>query len=376
MAVGSIPKSSALSFTLVSSKDDDKKDPKQGTQDFGPSGVAAYGSGKAVYSTETRVAELQKDSATFDNAAGTGAYAGETTALEARARWNESTDVTGKTGLGIDGQAQANLFRSDQGVDYKTQVLKYADHDLLWADAHANGGALVGAQVDGSVNLNLSFSSAAGFKGRVGAFAGALVRGEAEARGYLGGASVGVHARGEAWAGAQAWAEASVGAKGIKASAGAFAGAAAGGAVGADVMGIGVEAGGSVWAGAGAKASFGVGWKDGKITVGADAGAALGVGAEGEINLTIDTNRLVGDAEAAWNTATGIAGQAEKDAGDAFNNMAKAVGDAAKQAGDTVGAAAGAVGQAAEGVGQAIEQGADDAGQVVSDVWNWLTGNG
>ena len=66
MAVGSITKSSPLTFNLVSSKDDDKKDPKKGTQDFGPSGVAAYGSGKAVSSTETHVKELQNDSATFD----------------------------------------------------------------------------------------------------------------------------------------------------------------------------------------------------------------------------------------------------------------------------------------------------------------------
>src|SRR5690348_14717953 len=138
MAVGSIPKSSPLTFNLVSSKDDDKKDPKQGKQDFGPSGVAAYGTGKAVYSTESHVSELQNNSATFDNAAGTGAYAGQTEALEVRARGNDSTDLFGKGGLGVDGQAQANLFRSDQGVDYKTQVLKYAGHDLLWADAHAD----------------------------------------------------------------------------------------------------------------------------------------------------------------------------------------------------------------------------------------------
>jgi hypothetical protein len=388
MAIGSVPKSSPLPINIekdsyhdnsaeVSTKDG--KDPKAGDQTFGPSGVTEYGTGDSKYNKETAVTH-KTATQTYDNAAGTGAYGGEVATLEVRARYNDTGDVFGKKGLGIEGQAQANLFRGDVGVDYKTQVLKYGGQDMLWADAHANGGALVGAQVDGSVNLNLSLSSKAGFNGRVGAFAGALVRGEAEARGYLGGASIGVHARGQAMAGAEAWAEATVGLKGIHASAGAFAGASAGGAVGADVMGIGVEAGGSVWAGAGAKAGIDVTWKDGKLKIGADAGAALGVGGEGEVNVTIDTDRLIAEGKAVYDTGVAIAGQAEKDAASAWDATASFFEDAAKAIGDAVtqGAknAGGTGNPGTADAGDVVKQAVDTAEQAASDVWNWLTGNG
>jgi hypothetical protein len=113
---------------------------------------------------------------------------------------------------------------------------------------------------------------------------------------------VGAKAQGEAFAGAEASAKASVGKDGVHAGIEAFAGAKATGSVSADVGGIGAGVTGEAWAGAGAEANVDIGMQGGKFKIGGELGVGLGIGGKIGADIEIDVDKVadtvgeVGDA--------------------------------------------------------------------------------
>jgi len=322
-----------------------------GSQAYGPGKSTPYGSEGSIY--DGAVFELQDQTLESSGPGGTVAYRGETRALGARARLVTALDLElfddGKMELRAEGQAQASLIRSSHGVEYRSPAAQYAGQEVLWAEVRGNGEAFVGVQLDAKAKANLSFSNDLGIGLGASAFAGAKASAEVEARVYVLGGSAGVRAYGEAWAGAQAWVGANLGAEGFKASVGAFAGAKAGGTVGADVLGIGIEATGEVWAGAGAEAGVSASWEDGKIVISADLGGAVGTGAGGGVALTIDTNRLVGEGM-----------KLVEEIGEVADDLADDAGEWVEEAGEWV-----------EDTTEDVVEATEDAVAAVVDFFNW-----
>jgi hypothetical protein len=177
--------------------------------------------------------------------------------------------------------------------------------------AYANlvEGKVTGKTTAAGVDLTGTATGSIGASGT--AFAGVTSDGAKVALNGQAGASVvaegkanygilGATGKGTGFAGAEVDASATVGKEGLDARAGAFAGAKAGGSVGGDIGGIGAGVTGEAWAGAGAEGDLTVGKdEDGKWKIKAEAGAGLGLGAKVGGEITIDPPKIgktIGDA--------------------------------------------------------------------------------
>lgn len=103
---------------------------------------------------------------------------------------------------------------------------------------------------------------------------------------------VGLDAKGEAYAGADANASVGIGKDGVHAGGEAFAGAKATADIGGDVGGVGGGVHAEAWAGAGAAADVDVGMHDGKLKIGGEFGLGLGVGAKIGPSVTLDFPKM------------------------------------------------------------------------------------
>ncbi|MBB3665298.1 MULTISPECIES: putative T7SS-secreted protein [Prauserella salsuginis group] len=193
-----------------------------------------------------------------------------------------------------------------------------------------SGSGSASGFVGGDANAEASVD-ALGAQASAEAFVGA--RGDVEGEMNFGD-HASVSASGEAMAGAEASADASVGLTGADVSAEAFAGAKASGDVGGEVAGVGAGVNGEAWAGVGASADaqFGMG-DDGKFHIGASAGAALGVGGKVGFDVSVDPGGVVDAATSAGEAVSG-AGQA---VGDAVGGAKDKAGDAISSVGNALG---------------------------------------
>jgi len=215
-----------------------------------------------------------------------------------------------------------------------------ANAEAYLAKGEVAGEFDTGMGVSGSGNASGFYGAEAGAQASVDALgaqasAEAFVGAKADAAGEVNlGDHASVSASGEAMAGAEASADASVGLTGADVSAEAFAGAKASGDVGGEVAGVGAGVNGEAWAGVGASADaqFGMG-DDGKFHIGASAGAALGVGGKVGFDVTVDPGGVV--------DAVTSAGQAAYDTGQAVGEAVNGVRD---KAGDVVGGIGNALG--------------------------------
>jgi hypothetical protein len=159
-------------------------------------------------------------------------------------------------------------------------------------DAKALGG---GAQATAGINNNGVNAQA-----RANAYLGQI---SAEGQLNYGAAEVG--GSGKAFVGAEAGAYGAVGTDGVRVGADAFAGAKATGEVHGDIGGLGAGARGEAWAGIGAEADATIGkGEDGKWHIGAEAGVGLGVGGKLGFEVTVDPGEVtdtLGDAASALN---------------------------------------------------------------------------
>lgn len=115
----------------------------------------------------------------------------------------------------------------------------------------------------------------------------------AGASGMLGNSNTNVSGKVDAYVGAKADGNVSVGKDGLSAGASAFAGAKVEGGVSGQVAGIGAGVKGEAWAGIGAEAKATIGRNDeGKITVGAKLGVGLGLGGSVSFEITIDPKEM------------------------------------------------------------------------------------
>lgn len=179
-------------------------------------------------------------------------------------------------------------------------------------------GSLLGASAEAHASANWIDGVSAG------ASAEAYLA-QAHAEGELNfGEHASVSGSGDAFVGADASAEGSIGWTGAQGEASAFAGARAEGDVSAEVAGVGAGAHGEAWAGIGAEASgqFGMG-DDGKFHIGANAGVALGVGGSLGFDVAVDPGEVA-------DTVSDVAG----DVGDTASDLAGGVSDAAGGAWD------------------------------------------
>jgi hypothetical protein len=177
------------------------------------------------------------------------------------------------------------------------------DGSLLGAGAEAHAGASVlgltaGASAEaylakGSAKGELNFGDHMGVKGDAQAFVGA----KASADGTVG------------WTGAQGSAE-------------AFIGARVEGNASAEVAGVTAGVHGEAWAGAGAQASgqFGMG-DDGKFHVGASVGIGLGIGGKVGADFSVDPAAVVDTVQ----SVAGDVGHVASDVGHGVANAAGAV---------------------------------------------------
>jgi hypothetical protein len=110
---------------------------------------------------------------------------------------------------------------------------------------------------------------------------------------------------GKAYVGAEAGAYGAVGLDGVRVGADAFIGGKAEAEVHSDVGGVGAGVTGEAWAGAGAEANATLGkGEDGKWHIGAEAGVGLGVGGKLGIDVTVDPGEVkdtLGDAATKLN---------------------------------------------------------------------------
>jgi hypothetical protein len=151
-----------------------------------------------------------------------------------------------------------------------------------------------GAQANASLSAGLDGfkGSATGSVGVTGQAQGSLVSGPAELNGKV-----------EAFAGAEAGANASLGPTGVNAGVNAFAGARIEGSVSGDIGGVGAGLKGEAWAGIGAEANVTVGMDEaGKLRFGGEAGVGLGVGAKLGGEIVIDPAELTKTATDVANT--------------------------------------------------------------------------
>lgn len=149
-----------------------------------------------------------------------------------------------------------------------------------------------------------------------------LAKGSAEGEVHLGD-HAGVKGSAEAFVGAKAEAEGTVGWTGAQGSASAFAGARVEGDASAEVAGVTAGVHGEAWAGAGVEASGQVGMgDDGKFHLGGSVGVGLGVGGKLGFDVSVDPAEVV----------------------DTVQDVAGDVGDVASDVGHGVSKAAGAVG--------------------------------
>lgn len=236
--------------------------------------------------------------------------------------------ATDEHGLGNTNVDLSEGFRGKQwgnrseggGRDWKVMLGEVSDEAYLWDGSVSGETELAGATLAGEAGLKTL-----GAEGKAGlSVTGDGLTAEAKGGAYLAKATaagtaqygiVGAGAKGQAYAGAEAGAHASVGTQGLKVGAEAFAGAKAEGSVHADVAGVGAGVKGEAWAGVGASADATVGMDDGKFTIGGELGAGLGVGGKVGFEVTVDAGEVV----------------------DTVGDAADAVGDAASSAADAVG---------------------------------------
>jgi hypothetical protein len=324
-----------------------------------------YGTGDTIHSAEVAAARVGQVKIEGSN----GYVAGETVFLEARARTYKKNNAVGA-------EAQASLMRAEYGAKGSASLVNFGQAEIIGVGGYAKGEGFVGAQ--GNVEAGAGFKGIIPYAGASAAvFAGARVTVGAGAELRVVGAGVRLDGNAYAWAGAQGSAEVSVAPTGIKAGVEGFAGAAAGASGTASVAGIGVTGNATAYAGIGGKAEVAFGLTgDGEITISAEAGGAVGVGAGAGLEVSIDTDQLMKDGVAVFNTVGQIAteigdgmAQGANAAAGVANSVAQTVADGVQEAGEVAEDTAEAAGNVvSETAGQAVDAGED----VVDAVTDWL----
>lgn len=217
-------------------------------------------------------------------------------------------------------------YEKPGGSNWEVMLAEASGEANLWEAGVAGETQLAGATLEGSAALKtLGVEGSAGLsitgdglKAQAGANA-YLAKAVAEGSAQYG--IVGASAKGEAYVGAEANAEATIGKDGVHVGAEAFAGAKAEGSVNADVAGIGAGVTGEAWAGIGAEADATIGMEDGKFTIGGELGVGLGVGGKIGGEITIDPGEVVDTASDAANAVADFGGDALDAAGDVVSDL-------------------------------------------------------
>lgn len=200
--------------------------------------------------------------------------------------------------LGVGGEARATFVSVGADGEWESDVLTHGDVDVLSNRASGKGEFFAGAEAGGKSVVDWSNAADPKLEVRGEAFIGEKLSGEGEATSEIIGIDLKNRAEGYVYVGATTEAGASLGREGLNAGAEAFAGDKASGTIGASVGGIGAGLTGEGWAGAGVKAELTGGFNDdGELDIELELGAALGIGGAIKIDITIETNQVVEDAQ-------------------------------------------------------------------------------
>lgn len=210
--------------------------------------------------------------------------------------WGNQKDLT---------RAEREDLRELKGPGVEVGGPSVSGDAKVWGAEARGHGAFAGGDVSGTAGVNLLGVEGSAGVGLLDSNATAQASGkaylaQAAAEGKYEAGVFGLSGRGEAYAGAEAGANASVGTGGLHLGGEAFAGAKATAEGHASVAGVGVGGSAEAWAGAGAEAHFDAGMKDGKFVIGGDLGVGLGVGGKLGAQVEIDPDEITDTLGDAW----------------------------------------------------------------------------
>jgi hypothetical protein len=293
------------------------------------------------------------------------------------ATWNASTsagthtDASGSTKLDAQGLHLTGQASAQAGVAAQASAQVQGKYGNASASASADAGAY--ANANGSADVNLKGATLKG-DAQAGVEAKAEIDANFQSKGVdFGGQKLDLHGSGTADVEASADASADVNLTAtikpprVEADVGgkAFAGVKAGveGKIGVGNF-ITVQGQADAWAGAGAEAQGSIGYSDGKLHFSLDVGAALGAGAGASGDVTIDVKGLT---DAAVNEGKAIATRGLQD----LTNPQQAAQDFLTVKNDAENAVAD-VGAAAKSVETAVSNDVQKAKSAVLHVLSWV----